>query len=227
MFDIPVQITAYFDGVYGRHERFWWRQQDRYAKHGSAYPYSLLTQMTLRVLEGKQPGRALDLGAGEGADAIRLALLGYQVDAVEISHVAAAKIRAFAAEAGVGVNVAVADVAEFQPEGHYDVVLCNGVLHYVEAKATVVRAMQAATCPGGINVVSLWSSYTSVPDCHQLVPVYVDDERGIVTNLYEEWHSEFLYYEREKTETSHSDMPAHSHSHIKLIARKPAGGTGR
>lgn len=223
MFDSPVQIVEYFDGVYRRHDRFWWHQQDRYAKHASSYPYSLLTQMTLRLLEGQRPGRVLDLGAGEGADAIRLALLGYEVDAVEISPVGANKIRAFADEAGVHVNVAVADIANFQPDGRYDVIICNGVLHYVEAKETVVRAMQAATRPGGINVVSLWSSHSSVPDCHRLVPVYVDDERGIVTKLYGDWRPEFLYFEREKAEASHSDMPPHSHSHIKLIARNPEG----
>ena len=221
--DSSVQTAAYFDHVYRDNDRFWWRDGDRYARHAEAYPLSLLTQMLLRAIRDRPPGRALDLGAGEGTDSIRLALLGYQVDAVEISPVAATKIARFADEADVAVNVVVADISHFDPPGEYDVVICNGVLHYVENKEPVVASMQAATKRDGLNVVSLWSSHTTVPACHEIVPVFCDDEQGIVTKLYEPWHSEFLYFERDKPETAHADMPKHSHSHIKLIARNPRG----
>jgi SAM-dependent methyltransferase len=218
-----VTVAAYFDELYSAHERYWWRAQERYSPSPDAYPGSLITQQTLRLIKGRPPGRALDLGAGEGSDAIRLALLGYHVDAVEISSVAAAKIRAFAAAAGAGaqVNVTVADVAEFTPAAGYDVVICNGVLHYVQAKEAVVTAMQQATVAGGLNVVSLWSSYSRVPDCHDRVPAMCDDEDGLVVKLYQCWPKELLYFERNKLETSHDDLPPHTHSHIKLIARRP------
>jgi hypothetical protein len=81
--------------------------------------------------------------------------------------------------------------------------------------------MQAATAPGGLNVVSLWSTYTAVPECHNSVPVYCDDEDGVVTRAYQGWDMKFLYFERGKPESSHSGMPDHAHSHIKLIAQKP------
>lgn len=219
MLDRSVQIAAYFDQLYRENGRYWWRDKDRYAGHSEAYPYSLLTQLTLRALEGRPPGRALDLGAGEGSDSIRLALLGYQVDSVEISPVAAAKIARFADEVEAKVNVIVADIGKFEPTELYDVVICNGVLHYIEDKETVVARMQAATKSDGINVVSLWSSYTPVPSCHNIAPVFCDDEHGVVTKLYERWQSEFLYFERDKPETAHGDLPGHNHSHIKLIAR--------
>ena len=63
------------------------------------------------------------------------------------------------------------------PDGLYDVVVCNGVLHYIKDKDLVISRMQEATCDGGINVISLWSSYTPVPECHEFVPVY-SDRRG-------------------------------------------------
>lgn len=220
--DNIVQTAMYFDGLYDSHERYWWRDKDRYAVTSEAYPYSLLTQMTLRLLERRPPGgRALDLGSGEGVDSIRLALLGYDVDSVDISPVATTKISRFAAEAGVDINVFTEDISYFVPQHVYDVVICNGVLHYVCDKQTIVERMQAATKGGGLNVVSLWSTYSTLPSCHDIVPVYCDDEQGVVTKLYENWRSEFIYYDRDKLETAHLDLPEHRHSHIKLIARKP------
>ena len=74
----------------------------------------------------------------------------------------------------------------------------------------------------GINVISLWSDYTPVPECHEFVPVYSDAEDGVVTSRYKTWPKEFIYFERDKPEAAHSDLPPHRHSHIKFIARKPA-----
>lgn len=219
--DAPMRISEYFDNVYAGSGRFWWRDEGRYALEPDAYPSSLLTQQTLRLLADRSPGRALDIGAGEGTDAIRLALLGYEVDAVEVSKVGAEKIGRFAAEASAKLNVIPSDIQDFVADCEYDVIVCNGVLHYVEDKRRVIDLMQDATRKGGINVISLWSDYTPVPECHEFVPVYADKENGVVTTRYRGWHNEFIYFERDKSEMAHSDLPAHRHSHIKLIASKP------
>jgi SAM-dependent methyltransferase len=219
--DAPMRISDYFDNVYAGSGRFWWRDEGRYALEPGAYPSSLLTQQTLRLLADRSPGRALDIGAGEGTDAIRLALLGYEVDAVEVSKEGAEKIGWFAAEAGTKLNVIASDIQDFVADCKYDVIVCNGVLHYVEDKQRVIELMQGATQRGGINVISLWSDYTPVPECHEFVPVYADKENGVVTTRYRGWRNEFIYFERDKSEMAHSDLPAHRHSHIKLIASKP------
>jgi 2-polyprenyl-3-methyl-5-hydroxy-6-metoxy-1,4-benzoquinol methylase len=218
----PVRLSDYFDKMYSTHDRYWWREPGRYSLEPDDYPSSLLAQQTLRFLASRPQGRALDIGAGEGADAIRLALRGYDVDAVELSAVAAAKIEHFAEQAGVKVNVTVADAQQYKPDRLYDVIVCNGVLHYVKDKDVVISRMQEATCDGGINVVSLWSNYTRVPECHDFVPIYSDAEDGVVTCRYKALPKEFIYFERDKPEAAHSDLPSHRHSHIKFIARKPA-----
>lgn len=216
-----MTISEYFDDLYATVQRYWWRRDEPYSPDPKAYPESLLTQLTLRLLDGLPPGRALDLGAGEGADSIRLARMGYDVTAVEISCVGAEKIGKFASDAGVPVNVDVADISRYQPDGEFDVVICNGVLHYVADKERVIEVMQRATRPGGLNVISLWSTHTRVPECHTKVPSYSDDEDGVVAKLYLDWDEEFLYHDRDKRESAHSGMPEHSHSHIKAIFRKP------
>ncbi len=226
---IAASVARYFDSLYDSEERYWWREGDPYSLDPNDYPTALLTQLTLRLLldsrrsrlPGHPAGRALDLGAGEGADAVRLARLGYEVTAVDISSRAAEKISSFAADAGVDLGVEIADIGEYRPVGSFDVVILNGVLHYTSDKRAIIERMQAATRPGGLHVVSAWSNYSAVPACHNSVPVYCDHENGEILRTYSNWDLKLIYYERDKPEKSHAGMPEHSHSHIKVIAEKP------
>ena len=169
-----VTVRELFDELYAPAERYWWRTDNRYETSPEAFPQSLIARETLRYI-GRvgvpQDGRALDLGAGEGADAIRLALLGYRVTAVDISEMGRQKILRFAREANVTIEVMRADVNRYLPIGEFDVILCNGVLQYIEDKAPVIERMQEATRPGGINVVSVWSTFLPVPEPHKLARV--------------------------------------------------------
>ena len=64
---------------------------------------------------GTPPGRALDLGAGEGRNAIWLAGLGWQVTAVDFFAVAMDRARRLAERQGVTVDWVVADLRDYQP----------------------------------------------------------------------------------------------------------------
>lgn len=219
-----AQIARRFDELYDSGERYWWRGENRYALQPDAYPDSLLTQMTLRLAQrhgNRSRRRVLDLGAGEGADAIRMALLGYRVTAVEISGNGIQKIRQFAADEDVSVEAVQTDLNTYQPSGSFDVIICNGVLQYIEDKKSLIARMQEATRPHGLNVISVWSTYTGVPPSHLTVPAFCDDEDGVVTGMYSHWKTEFIYFDRNKPETAHTTSKPHAHSHIKLIARKP------
>src|SRR6266568_7686133 len=97
------QVRTFFDRQYASHERYWWRGENRYSIDPTVHTEFYAT--LLDVVARRGSGVALDLGAGEGADAIRLAKLGYKVDAVEVSAVACEKIERFARSEGVCVNV--------------------------------------------------------------------------------------------------------------------------
>jgi methylase of polypeptide subunit release factors len=78
-------------------ERFW---EDRYRRRERVW--SGRTNAVLVDVAGSlQPGTALDLGCGEGGDAIWLAQQGWRVRAVDVSATALDRAAAEAATAGV------------------------------------------------------------------------------------------------------------------------------
>ena len=93
-------------------------------------------------------------------------------------------------------------------------------MHYIRDKISLLRKIDRWTVPGGCNAISLWSNFTTVPDCHQVVPTYPDQEGGVVVSHYAAWVKVLKYFEREKSEESHSDLGTHVHSFIKLITLK-------
>jgi SAM-dependent methyltransferase len=101
------------------------------------------------------PGRALDLGAGEGRNAIWLAERGWRVTAVDFSGTGLQKARRLAEARGVKVNWIEADLRTYSPaRGAFDLV----VLVYIhlpgeERRALVRRAADAVAAGGTLLVI--------------------------------------------------------------------------
>lgn len=103
--------------------------------------------------EGLKPGRALDLGSGEGGDAIWLATQGWTVDGVDISTTALARAEEAAAEAGVTVNWLHRNILEWQPEEQYDLISAQYMHLPPDLRRNVFTAAAAAIRPGGSLLV--------------------------------------------------------------------------
>lgn len=213
-----ISVKNFFETVYTQSPRYWWNVPYAYSTEPDDLAPSLLGQATLRYARSRAPGKALDVGSGEGIDAIRLARLGWQVEALELTSAGSEKIRRTARQIGVDVRVHQGDIRDFETEQIYDIVICNGVLHYIDDKTSVCKRLQRITAPKGANVISLWSDYSPVPECHRIVRVYPDTERGEVLAVYGAWRKELLYFDRVKPEVAHDDMEEHAHSHIKMVA---------
>lgn len=97
-----------------------------------------------------EPGRALDLAAGEGRNAVWLAERGWRTTAVDFSRVAVERGKRLARERGVEVEWLVADLLSYQPpQSAFDLVLL-AYLHLPAADlALVLRRARAALAPGG------------------------------------------------------------------------------
>ena len=101
-------------------------------------------------VEDLPPGRALDVGCGEGRNAIWLADRGWDVTGVDFSEVALDKAQRLAAARGVTVHWDLADVTAYTPEiERFDLV----IVLYLQLPATERRIVfgraAGAVVPGG------------------------------------------------------------------------------
>jgi SAM-dependent methyltransferase len=102
------------------------------------------------------PGRAVDLGAGHGGDALWLASLGWHVTAVDGAAVALGRVAASAAGAGLADRVSVEqhDLRESMPTGQFDLVTASYLHGPAEFPRTaVLHRAGGLVAPGGLFVV--------------------------------------------------------------------------
>ncbi|WOX16307.1 class I SAM-dependent methyltransferase [Streptomyces sp. N50] len=100
---------------------------------------------------GLTPGRVLDVGCGEGADAVWLAREGWEVTALEVSGVALERAAGHAKDAGVTVRWVHAGLAEAAlPPASFDLVSAQYPALLRTPDAAAERALLAAVAPGGV-----------------------------------------------------------------------------
>jgi SAM-dependent methyltransferase len=107
------------------------------------------------LAEAERPLVVVDAGGGTGGFAVPLAEAGHQVTVVDPSPNALFALERRAAEAGVadrvrGVQGDAHGLFDVVERGGYDVVLCHGVLEYVDDPAEGVRNAVAALRSEGV-----------------------------------------------------------------------------
>lgn len=137
---VPEQFDqAFWDELYSSHSSLWSGNPNRHLI-GEA------SQLT--------PGTALDVGCGEGADAIWLAQRGWKVTAVDLSTVALQRAAAHAAQAGTEIAGHIdwrhADLTAWDPgAARYDLVSAQYMQLLPGPRETLFRRLAASVRPGG------------------------------------------------------------------------------
>jgi SAM-dependent methyltransferase len=133
-------------------QEFW---DERYAastRVWSGKPNSRLVEQ----VTGLAPGRALDVGCGEGADVVWLAQRGWEVTGADVSQVALDRAAAHAADEGVGERTSWArvDVVGGEPlPGGMDLVAAHYLHPPLDLFDTTYGAVLDAVRPGGTLLV--------------------------------------------------------------------------
>ena len=136
----------------GGTERFWEEHYQKHERRWSGRPNPVLVDVA-----GPLPaGKALDLGCGEGGDAIWLAGLGWLVTAVDVSATALDRASAEAVAAGVEdrIDFQQHDLARTFPSGAFDLVSAQYLQSPIEfPRERVLQAAAQAVAPGGLLLI--------------------------------------------------------------------------
>lgn len=201
------KVTAYEDRY--REEDYYW---------GTAP--SELCYAVMRRCPPVRPLRLLDVGCGEGKDAVFFARNGYDVSAFDAAEAGLEKAKRLAAAHDVNVRFFQADLFDFRLEAEFDIIYSSGVLHYLGEglRGPVLENYRRHTIPGGLNCFNV---FVKKP----FLPLPPDEESpatlwksGELAMYYHDWLLEVF---REDVFDCQSSGVPHRHCMDTLIARRP------
>ncbi|MEU8580361.1 class I SAM-dependent methyltransferase [Streptomyces abikoensis] len=180
--DVATDVAEYWERRYQERARVW---------SGRANP------VLVDVVEPLPAGTALDLGCGEGADAVWLARRGWRVTAADVAATALERAAGHAAEAGVAdrIDFQRHDLARTLPDGPFDLVSAQFFQSNVELpRERILRAVAEEVAPGGLLLVV---THATVPPWswhpHEDAAVPTPREELAALGLaLDEWHTERL-----------------------------------
>ena len=111
-----TQYEKYYEG-----EDYYWGLE----------PASFLDELVEITGKSATELKVLDIGCGEGKDAVYMAERGCEVTAFDITESGIRKTKLLAAKKGVEVNAFVADINDFNIDYKFDVIYSTGTIQYL------------------------------------------------------------------------------------------------
>jgi len=114
----------------------------------------------MRLRPPVKPLKVLDIGCGEGKDAVFLARNGYRVSAMDIAENGLEKGRILAEKCNTYVDFFKADIADYRLTEKYDIILSSGVFHFLrpEYRDDVFNNLKKNTAEGGLHAINVFVS---------------------------------------------------------------------
>lgn len=148
---VPLTIESW-DAKYREDEGQWFfgREPSELAR---------LTYSYWKLKWGDRRGRVLDLGCGEGRDAVYFTRKGFTVTAVDGSEAALEKAESLARDFDVKIDdLCRMDVLDFPLTDEYDIVFSHNCLQFIgDHCLPILRRLQEITPPGGLNAISAFT----------------------------------------------------------------------
>ena len=168
------------------------------------------------------PGRALDLGCGNGRNSLYLAANGFTVTAWDKNAMSINNLETIRAAEGLdNLQTAVKDLNSLAFDGEYDLILSTVVMMFLEPDTIpgLIGNMQRCTAAGGYNLIVAAMDTEDYPCTVGFPFAFKPDE---LREYYRDW--ELLKYNEDVGELHRTDA---SGNRIKLrfatlLARKPA-----
>jgi tellurite methyltransferase len=205
-----VQSISPYDKEYEKLEYYWGMKHSKLAEK----------VVNLVQFESKRGKHLLDLGSGEGRDAIYFARCGYDVDALEISLPGIEKIRTYSQLKNLSINAIHADMTGYEFFNDYDVIYSMGSLQFLRQHQRQKHFDQYKenTRIGGVNAHLIFVEkpfITTAPDWQDNEFFY---NSGDLASYYYDWE---IILSGEKIFDCNSSNSPHRHVVSYIIAKKP------
>lgn len=151
---------------------------------GGGRPVEVVQNLN-RYLTG---GSVLDLGGGEGRNALYLAEQGFSVSVYDISDSGIERLKASAKERELNIDTQVVDVTNKEIEGLFDSIVITFILHHMgvrDAKILLTKA-QKHTAKKGFHILSTFINQGGLYDRNQGSGRFYPSEKT-VRELYSDW----------------------------------------
>ena len=140
----------------------------------------------LEAMESLSPGKALDLGCGQGRTALFLAQHGFEVTAVDQNELALEILQSIVEQEDLEMTVGLYDINSANLKQSYDLIVSTVVLMFLQADRipAIIRNMQDQTNPGGYNLIVCAMDTEDYP-CQ--VPFSFTFKEGELADYYKDW----------------------------------------
>ena len=169
-----------------------------------------------------QGGMVLDVGGGDGRNALHLAEQGFVVTVTDISEVGLEKVSSTAKGKGLDITTIVRDVVNDGIDGMYDAIISSFVFHHIEEESVqkIVALMQEHTKTNGVHVIATFANSGGLFERNITSGRFYPSE-AVLRKLYASWNIEEL--ESKETLTLAHDKEGRRMKNValSLVARKP------
>jgi tellurite methyltransferase len=163
--------------------------------------------------------KLLDLGCGEGRNAVYFAQHGFDVVGLDLSPVGLEKMKRYAEEVGVQIRAIQADITGYELCETYDVLFSTGTLQYLptEIRPQRFENYRDHTSSSGINAFSAFVRKPFITKAPDPAGIEIPYTSGELMSYYWDW--EIVYCTEEIFDCMSSGIP-HKHAVDRIIARR-------
>jgi len=200
-----VSDVSHYESDYRKDEYFWGIQP------------SMMCLKVIELLPPTRPLKILDIGCGEGKDAVFFARCGYEVSAFDFSQAGIEKTKRLADKARVHVNAFRANMWDYRLSEMYDVIFSSGALHYIkpELRDEVMTDYKTHVNDGGLVALHVFVEKPFIPPPPERENHSYFWKSGQLFMYFHDWHinhcTEYAF------DCNSSGIP-HRHAANRLVA---------
>jgi tellurite methyltransferase len=202
-----------YENVYSSSDEYYW----------GVIPSNMCLEI-IKLMPPDKSLKVLDIGCGEGKDAVFLARCGYDVSAFDISETGIEKLKQLADKARVYINVFKANICDYRLDCKYDILFSSGVLHYIkpELRDEIFDNYRNNTNENGLNVFNVFVKKPFILPSPEKEEHSYHWRSGQLLTFYHDWLIEGFH---ENIFKCNSSGVPHEHAMNTIYARKKLSET--